>query len=208
MPAPPLSEVAIWLDLIVRRALDEFTPEELIAVYDTRSPSSDSRVVLGIERYILLQIERLLNLHLGYGDLRNDVSERKHLARNSIHDALIDLESDDGRSLRGYFFETNFNRCVDAARKRIQYEQRFTSLEALANDLKDESDSEDGLILWIDLQNMVEAEAHAGRRLALEMTIQGCTQEEIALATGVVVRQVRRWLKSFASKAPKKPDME
>jgi transcriptional regulator with XRE-family HTH domain len=33
--------------------------------------------------------------------------------------------------------------------------------------------------------------------LALEMVLGGYTQEEIALATGVDVRQVRRWLKSF-----------
>ncbi len=191
--------------------MNEFRPEKLIAVYDTRSPSSDSRVVLEIEKYILLLIERLLDHNLGHGDrllddylfrgeIRNDVSERKHSARNSIHDALLDPTSKDGLSLREYFRKTIHNRCVDAGRRQFQYERRFIVLKNFENDFEDDPQGqldglpdryENRLIQYIDLQNITEAEAHAGRRLTIEMTIRGYTQEEIALATGVDVRQVQ-----------------
>ncbi len=212
MPAPPLSDVLAWRDLIARQDINEIKREELVAVYDTRLPSSDPRVVLEIEKVILLLIERLLDQHLGYGDSRNSVSESKHLARNSIHDALLDPESEDGQSLRTCFRKTIHNRCVDAFRKQLQYARRFSALKNLAENIEDDPDDnpkgrhdgtpdryEDRLVRKIDLENMKQAETHAGRRLALEMTIKGCTQEEIALATGADVRQVRRWLKSFAN---------
>ncbi len=210
--APPLSNVAAWRDIITRRAIHEFRPEEFVAVYDTRSPSSDPKVVREIEKYILLLIERLLEENLGYGDLRNSVAESKHLARNSIHDALLDPESEDGQSLRTYFRRTIQNRCVDAFRKQLQYDRRYTALKDLGENFEVDLDgspkghhrgspdrNEDRLIWIIDLENMTEAEAHAGRRLTLEMTIRGYAQDEIALATGASVRQVRRWQKSFVT---------
>ncbi len=212
MAAPPLSDVLAWRDLIARQVINEIRPEELVAVYDTRSPSSDPKVVLEIEKYILLLIERLLDQYCGYGELRNRVSESKHLARNSIHDALLDPESKDGQSLRTYFRRTIQNRCVDGLRRQSQYDRRFQALANSEDNLEDDSDdnpkghrggmpdrNEDRLIWGIDLQDMMEAEGHAGRRLALEMTIKRYMQKEIALATGVDVRQVRRWQKSFAN---------
>jgi RNA polymerase sigma factor (sigma-70 family) len=217
-----IEEKHAWQDIIARRAFNEYRPEELIAVYDTRSPDSDSEVVEEIQAYIILSIERVLDYFLGHGDLNNNVSERKHLARSSIYDALLDPMSQDGLSLRRYFRRTIHNRCVDALRKQLQYRRRFSVLESsdidLADDhLDDDADgpyegrsvpTEDRLNLEIDLKNMWLAIAHAGRRLTLEMLIKGYTQEEIALAAGVSDRQVRRWLKSLKDEASKKTDME
>lgn len=222
MPAPALSDVAAWQDIIVRRAFNEYRPEELITVYDTRSPDSDSTVVEEIQAYIIWSIERVLDYFLGHGDLNNNVSERKHLARSSVYDALLDPTSQDGLSLRRYFRRTIHNRCVDALRKQFQYRRRFSVLESSDIDLGDDHldddpdgpyegpsvRTEDRLNLEIDLKNMWLAIAHAGRRLTLEMLIKGYTQEEIALAAGVSDRQVRRWLKSLKDEASKKPDME
>jgi DNA-directed RNA polymerase specialized sigma24 family protein len=201
MPAPKLSDEPAWRDIIARRAFHEFTPEELLAVYDTRSASSNATVVWRIEKYLLLVIDRVISARLGYGDARNGISEAKHLARNAIHDALMLPNSEDGKALRKFFNYTITVRCVDAARKRTHYEERFLSLEVFDNELIDDGNEpqqyEDRLVQSIDIERMTRVEAHAGRRLAREMVLRGYTQEEIALATGVNVRQVRRWLKSF-----------
>jgi len=202
MPAPELSDVSAWRNIIARRGLHDYTPEKLLAIYDARATCLDPEIVAAIEKHLLLVIERILRTRLGSSNTSDAVSESKHEARSCIHDAMNRPDSNDGRSLRRRFRLTVINRCVDAMRRRIRYGHRYESLEALGDRIDDHNHEpvylhDELLVQSIDITKMISAEAHAGRRMALEMIIKGYTQEEIASAVGVDVRTVQEWYAYF-----------
>jgi hypothetical protein len=220
MPLPPLTDRPAWLNIITEGSLAQEEPQELLFSYDTRDDFTSLRIRRAIENEISDRLQRYFQNRDASESRRIEGpfigGERISAALTTIAKAMVNPESEDGILLREDF-DAMLNRAWDRAdQAERRYRKRLSKIPLAEIDASQPDTSRDETyprpITWpksnvdateviciarIDKDNRPLAEAKEKRRKALEMTLGGNTQQEIADAVGRTVRTIHNWQKQF-----------
>jgi hypothetical protein len=213
---PPLSDEEVWQTIIADKSIGNFTPEQILEVYDEGLASCSMAVREHVADYVADCINARLRKRFGRDDETSFDGECKEKALSLVLEAFVFPESARYRPLRLFFHKTISYIIADAIRivarnyrrfpRHANISERYEVQDDVAeeDDVTDEAsskvsgaDRESELIRQIDRAESLRLLRSAFLAIkhlesVFQLTLDGKTQDEIADDIGLGVRQIRR----------------